>query len=85
MGKAARRRRRESPAQVRPARDTVEVVADEESLERLRQVSDEHKRLASELEDRIRQARAAGATWTELARALGVSPQAVQQRYGRTS
>jgi hypothetical protein len=31
----------------------------------------------------VRAARAAGASWTELARVLGVSPQAVQQRYGK--
>jgi hypothetical protein len=32
----------------------------------------------------VRAARSAGATWTELSKILGVSPQAVQQRYGRS-
>ena len=33
-------------------------------------------------EHQIRQARAAGWTWAQIAAALGVSPQAVHQRYG---
>lgn len=31
----------------------------------------------------VRAARKAGATWTDISRVLGVSPQAVQQRYGK--
>ena len=53
--------------------------------EALRQVqaAADHLRVARERQDdAVVAARAQGATWSDLGRALGVSHQAVQQRYG---
>lgn len=49
----------------------------------LREAYEEECYAAVRRDARVRDARKAGATWTEIARVLGISPQAVQQRYGR--
>jgi hypothetical protein len=49
----------------------------------LREANDELKRVSEELDRTAIAARKAGCTWTEMSRALDISPQAVQQRYGR--
>lgn len=51
-------------------------------LERLAIVSSQIRCLEAELPALVAEARAAGASWSALARRLGVSRQAVQQRYG---
>lgn len=43
----------------------------------------QRRRLERRVERAVIDARSAGATWTALARELGVSPQAVRKRYGR--
>lgn len=45
----------------------------------------QRRELDARIGDSVRAARAGGATWTALAGALGVSPQAVQKRFGSTS
>lgn len=60
-----------------PSRSTVGSVDNLHALVRQRRLLDQ--RLAQAVMD----ARDAGATWTSLARALGVSPQAVQKRYAK--
>lgn len=52
-----------------PLEELAAYVADRRELEEL-------------IGESIAAARAAGQTWTALARVLGVSPQAVQKRYG---
>lgn len=55
----------------------VELLTDLEELRFQRQQLDE------DLEATVRDARAAGATWSAIAARLGVTPQAVQKRWGR--
>ena len=43
----------------------------------------QRRQVETDLDVAVRAARRAGATWTALGLALGVSPQAVQKRYGR--
>lgn len=57
-------------------RSTVGSVDTVHALVRQRRLLDQR------LAQAVMEARDAGATWTSLARALGVSPQAVQKRYG---
>ena len=42
-----------------------------------------HEWLREDLAETARKAHHAGVTWSEMARELGVSPQAVQQRWGQ--
>lgn len=53
-----------------------------EVLERLGQVVEERDRLGASVVELVRQGRSQGLTWTQLGAALGVTPQAVQKRYG---
>lgn len=53
-----------------PLEELAGYVADRRELDEL-------------IAESIAAARASGQTWTTLARVLGVSPQAVQKRYGR--
>ena len=55
-----------------PLEELAGYVADRRELEAL-------------IAESIAAARASGVTWTALARTLGVSPQAVQKRYGDRS
>jgi hypothetical protein len=52
-------------------------------LEELAEMVAERRELDAAIARTVAAARAAGETWPALARVLGVSPQAVQQRYGR--
>jgi hypothetical protein len=56
-----------------------------DALEQLRQTVEREASMARRRDRHVRAARSAGATWTSIALVLGVSPQAVQQRYGRSS
>lgn len=53
-----------------------------EVLERLEGAVRERDRFGVVVDDLVQHGRSQGLTWTQLARALGVSPQAVQKRYG---
>lgn len=53
-----------------------------EVLERLAGLVAERDRLGVHRDELVSQGRSQGLTWTQLASALGVSPQAVQKRYG---
>lgn len=52
-----------------------------EQLARLESLVRRERLVQIERDRHVRAARLLGATWTELADVLGVSPQAVQQRY----
>ena len=54
-------------------------------LEEVAGLAAERRELETAISEAIYAARADGATWTALARALGVSPQAVQKRYGSST
>lgn len=49
---------------------------------RVRDLADRVAELSSDLAAAVREAKGQGASWTDLGRALGVSKQAAQQRYG---
>lgn len=53
-----------------------------EVLERLGSAVAERDRLGAHVADLVAQGRSQGLTWTQLATPLGVTPQAVQKRYG---
>jgi len=54
-----------------------------EVLERLACLVQERDRLGAHQDELVRQGRSQGLTWGQLATSLGVTPQAVQKRYGR--
>lgn len=49
----------------------------------LRKVAEDRRRLDERQSELVRQARAEGVAWAEIGRLLGVTGQAVSQRYGR--
>ena len=85
--KRAAGRPRGNPSRVAvPApRDDVVVTlsAYGDPLEELAGYVADRRELDALIAESIAAARASGQTWTALARVLGVSPQAVQKRYGR--
>ena len=75
-----------------PARASTSLPGDEvevtlstygDPLEELAGYVADRRELDALIAESISAARAAGQTWTALAGVLGVSPQAVQKRYGR--
>jgi hypothetical protein len=56
-----------------------------DALEQLRVTADQERELQERRHRHVMAARKLGASWVDIARVLGVSPQAVQQRYGRPS
>ena len=52
-----------------------------EALQGLRKVVTKERALARERDELVRQARESGATWTLIAKSLGVTQQAVSARY----
>lgn len=52
-----------------------------ERLQRVGELTSEVSRLSAELDLAVCQARDAGASWREISRELGCSPQAAHQRY----
>ena len=54
-----------------------------DSLAALSSTVEQVRSLEARRDRQALQARSQGATWTDIAAALGVSPQAVQQRYGK--
>lgn len=99
-GEAARRRAERANRPALPDRPPDVLRAKVDTLsDLLRSIEDAHyptsldrvqalRMIAETAHSALRQAvpvaRADGGTWTELARVLGVSPQAVQQRYGQS-
>ncbi|HET9501573.1 MAG TPA: hypothetical protein VFO98_15070 [Marmoricola sp.] len=64
--------------------DTLNDVGDSGSpAERLARVREERHRLAREEAVAVRRARQAGLSWAEIGTLLGVSKQAMHQRYGK--
>lgn len=61
----------------------VEAPGRRSDVDTVRRLAMERAGLQLRLDEVIRRARAGGATWQELGQALGVTPQAVQKRYGR--
>uniref|UniRef100_UPI0037C54B7B hypothetical protein n=1 Tax=Ornithinimicrobium sufpigmenti TaxID=2508882 RepID=UPI0037C54B7B len=60
--------------EVRKAQSVIKLVA----------LTDEAQRIEQERTEAVAEGRAAGLSWSQIARALGVSPQAAHQRYSRT-
>jgi hypothetical protein len=66
------------------ATDDLKVV-DTSVLQTLGQLAEQRAGLDDEIAVAVRQARAAKRTWSEIGAMLGVSKQAAQRKYGKTS
>lgn len=81
----AERSSRTAAAARKPADDAARLTRGNNRWDALDQVKGTAETLRSvtrRLDRQVLAARAAGATWVDLGRVLGVSPQAVQQKYG---
>lgn len=65
-----------------PTIDTTAITESADPLEGLREVAALRRRLDGHEEVLVHRARVAGLTWAAIAEALGVTKQAVHQRYG---
>lgn len=54
------------------------------ALADLAQLLEEHRGIEARITDKVRRARAGGASWTQIGRAAGLSKQSAQQRWGQT-
>jgi hypothetical protein len=68
--------------QAKPGGSASQLVA---VLDAVRDMADLRQEVEDNLRASVAAARAAGATWTAIAVQLGVSRQAAQERYGKTS
>ncbi|MCP9987021.1 hypothetical protein LUX01_10225 [Streptomyces sudanensis] len=62
--------------------DISSITGNADPLEALRETAALRHRLEGQEEVLVYRARTAGATWTQIAEALGVSKQAVHKKYG---
>jgi hypothetical protein len=67
-----------------PITDLEQVVGPEALLVALTEAKRTVEGAQKTIESLVRDARASGITWPQVGRALGVTTQAAQQRYGRT-
>jgi hypothetical protein len=68
-----------------PSAPVVEAISTLDStLGELRRAVNRRDALERSIHRSVLRARSSGATWTAIARVLGVSPQAVQKRWGRS-
>jgi hypothetical protein len=92
VAEAARRRRenqqREAPAEIRPAPPARPARVGGgnnrwDALQALLEAARAEAAAAAARDRAVRRARAAGASWVDIGAALGCTPQAAGQRYGR--
>jgi hypothetical protein len=57
-------------------------VAPFEAVAALRGLADQLRALENKIADKVRLARAAGASWTQIGREVGMTKQGAQQRWG---
>ena len=79
MGKKSSKKHRNRPEEV----DVESVTGPEALLVALSEAKKTVEGAQRTIESLVRDARASGVTWPQVGRALGVTTQAAQQRYGR--
>lgn len=65
--------------------DDVLQIVDTTELQTLGRLADQRAALEHDVAEAVRRAREASRTWSEIGAMLGVSKQAAQRKYGRTS